>query len=367
MKRLAIIFPGVGYTKDRPLLYYAAKIMRANGFDAVNIDFSGLEWDKEALKDHARLMAILGECLNRTEKQLEGVDLEAAERVFFVSKSIGTVVSTAYARKKGIKAEQILFTPLEYISNFAEDGNGVVFYGSADPYADPAAIARICAEKHLETHVLESANHSLETGEVPLDIGNLRAVMERVEEIVSGRNIYSFKVEDMDGNLNSLSGYRGQVMLIINSATGCGFTPQYEALERLYRKHKAEGFVVLDFPCNQFGKQAPGTGEEIHSFCTARYDISFPQFQKIEVNGENALELFTYLKGKKGFHGFGDSPEAAYMRKKLGKEVPGYEDNSDIKWNFTKFLVGRNGEVLARFEPTEDMGLVEAAVEKALG
>ena len=134
----------------------------------------------------------------------------------------------------------------------------------------------------------------------------------------------------------------------------------------MYRTYQSEGFAVLDFPCNQFGKQAPGSSADIHSFCTARYDISFPQFQKIEVNGENELELYTYLKSKQGFHGFGDSLDGAFLRKKLEKEDPGYETNSDIKWNFTKFLIDRTGEVIARFEPSEDMEKVEEAVKKVL-
>ena len=125
-------------------------------------------------------------------------------------------------------------------------------------------------------------------------------------------------------------------------------------------------FAVLDFPCNQFGKQAPGTASEIHNFCTAKYDISFEQFAKIDVNGKNETELFAYLKSKQGFHGFGDSPDADYMRKKLAKEAPGYEDTTDIKWNFTKFLINRNGEVIARFEPTESMDTIENAIKAEL-
>ncbi|MCR5304562.1 MAG: glutathione peroxidase [Lachnospiraceae bacterium] len=190
--------------------------------------------------------------------------------------------------------------------------------------------------------------------------------MERVEDVLTDRNIYRFLVQAMDGTVKELSGYRGKVLLIVNSATGCGFTPQYEALEKFYRTYRDEGFEILDFPCNQFDRQAPGSASEIHSFCTSRYDISFEQFAKVDVNGENETELFSYLKGKQGFHGFGDSPDARYLRKKLEKENPGYEETTDIKWNFTKFLISRHGEVVERFEPTEDMNVIEAAIREEI-
>ena len=191
-------------------------------------------------------------------------------------------------------------------------------------------------------------------------------MMERVAEVITGVDLYRIPVQKMDGSVGDLTGYRNKVLLIVNTATGCGFTPQYEALEKLYRTYRDKGFEILDFPCDQFGHQAPGTAAEIHSFCTSRYDISFDQFAKIDVNGEGAAELFTYLKKKQGFHGFGNSVEAEFMRKKLSKEVPGYEHTPEIKWNFTKFLVNRYGEVVRRFEPTEDMGGLELAVEGEL-
>ncbi|MCR4955365.1 MAG: glutathione peroxidase [Lachnospiraceae bacterium] len=184
--------------------------------------------------------------------------------------------------------------------------------------------------------------------------------------MIADVNIYSIKVPNMDGTITDLSAYKEKVLLVVNTATGCGFTPQYEALEKIYREYKEKGLRILDFPCDQFGSQAHDTISEIHSFCTARYDISFDQFAKIDVNGKNEIELYTYLKKKQGFHGFGDSLDANYMRKKLAKEVPGYEETTDIKWNFTKFLINRQGEVIARFEPTEDMDLVEAAVKEAM-
>ena len=366
MSKIAVIFPGIGYTKDRPLLYYAGRIVLAQGYELVHLDFSGIKWSKEDLKNHKRLMEILSECLDRTEKALAGIDIVSAESLLFISKSIGTVIATAYAQKKDLRARQICFTPLEYISNFAEEGNGIIFYGTADPLIDPDAVDRICKNKKLEAHRFDDANHSLETKDVMANIDILKQVLQRVDEYVAGRSIYTYKVQLRDGSLSSLAEYRGKVLLIVNTATGCGFTPQYEALEHMYRAYRADGFEVLDFPCNQFDRQAPGTSEEIHNFCTSRYDISFPQFQKIDVNGEHELELYTYLKSKKGFHGFGDSPDAAFMKRKLEAINPDYENNSDIKWNFTKFLVDRDGKVLSRFEPTEDMGKVEKAVREAV-
>ncbi|WP_394525455.1 glutathione peroxidase [Lacrimispora sp. JR3] len=143
-------------------------------------------------------------------------------------------------------------------------------------------------------------------------------------------NLYDITVMDMKQNPVSLSDYKGKVLLIVNTATGCGFTPQYEGLEALYKKYKDRGFEILDFPCNQFGHQAPGNEEEIHEFCQLTYQVSFPQFAKIEVNGANESPLFTYLKSsQKGMFGSG------------------------IKWNFTKFLVDRNGTVLKRYAPTD--------------
>ena len=139
-------------------------------------------------------------------------------------------------------------------------------------------------------------------------------------------DLYNIVVKDRSGNEVSLKEYEGKVILIVNTATKCGFTPQYDALEALYEKYSEKGFVILDFPCNQFFRQAPGTDEEIHQFCTMKFNTKFPRFSKIEVNGDKESPLYTYLK----------------------ERIPGR-----IKWNFTKFLVNRNGEVVARFEPKQ--------------
>lgn len=139
-------------------------------------------------------------------------------------------------------------------------------------------------------------------------------------------SIYDYKVKDAKGDMVDMADYKGKVLLIVNTATGCGFTPQYDGLEKLYADYRDKGFEVLDFPCNQFGHQAPGSNEEIVSFCQIKFGTTFKQFSKIDVNGENAEPLFTYLKAqKKGIGG------------------------SNIKWNFTKFLVDREGNVIERF------------------
>lgn len=155
--------------------------------------------------------------------------------------------------------------------------------------------------------------------------------------------IYDFVCKDNKKENISLDAYRNKVLLIVNTATGCGFTPQYEGLEKLYEKYKDQGFEILDFPCNQFLNQAPGTDEEIHEFCTFKYKVSFKQFSKIEVNGENQEPLFKYLKDQK--HGL------------FGR---------NIKWNFTKFLVDRDGVVVGRFAPTTKPERIEKRIKELL-
>ena len=178
--------------------------------------------------------------------------------------------------------------------------------------------------------------------------------------------LYDFKVTDYDGDVHSLSIYEGKVLLIVNTATHCEFTPQYKELSALYDQYHDEGFEVLDFPCNQFGGQAPEDMLYIRKICYHTYKTEFFQHQKIDVIGPNAEDLFVWLCTQKGFEGFGEGPAAEKMDKLLSSIDPDYASKPDIKWNFTKFLVSREGEVLARFEPTVDMATVRSAVEKAL-
>ena len=180
---------------------------------------------------------------------------------------------------------------------------------------------------------------------------------------LSAQRIYDFKVKDDAGKEVSLSDYKGKVLLIVNTATRCGFTPQYKELEALYEKNAKEGFEILDFPCNQFGEQAPGSIQEIHQFCTANFDIHFPQFDKIEVNGANEHPLYTWLKAQKGFSGFDTNDQRGkFMDDMLRKRDAEFDKKSDIKWNFTKFLVSRDGRVMKRYEPTDKMSDVETDV-----
>ncbi|MBQ6050357.1 MAG: nitroreductase family protein [Bacteroidaceae bacterium] len=184
---------------------------------------------------------------------------------------------------------------------------------------------------------------------------------------LSAQSIYDFQVKDDGGQDVSLAEYKGKALLIVNTATRCGFTPQYKELEALYEKYHAEGLEILDFPCNQFGQQAPGTIQEIHQFCTANFDIHFLQFDKIEVNGENAHPLYSYLKSQKGFGGFDISDQRGKMMDEmLRKQDAEYDKKSDIKWNFTKFLVSRDGRIVKRYEPTEQMSNIEADIQMEL-
>ena len=156
-------------------------------------------------------------------------------------------------------------------------------------------------------------------------------------------NIFDFKANDYKGNEIELKQFQGQVILVVNTATRCGFTPQYEGLEALYEKYKDQGFVILDFPCNQFLAQAPGTGEDIHQACVLRFGTKFPQFEKIKVNGKDAHPLFVYLTSQN---------EEGKIKK--------------VKWNFTKFLIARDGTFLNRYEPTVKPEDIESDIVKAL-
>ncbi len=170
------------------------------------------------------------------------------------------------------------------------------------------------------------------------------AILLPILSLQAADSIYDIPLKDIDGNATSLKPYKGQVVLVVNVASHCGFTPQYAALEAVYQKYKSEGLVICGFPCNQFGGQEPGTDTEIKQFCTAKYDVTFPMFDKLEVNGDNRHPLYVLLAGK-------DSP------------FPG-----DIRWNFTKFVVGRDGKILNRFDSKvkPDSDEVTTAIETAL-
>ncbi|MBR3512244.1 MAG: glutathione peroxidase [Clostridia bacterium] len=170
-------------------------------------------------------------------------------------------------------------------------------------------------------------------------------------------SIYDYSIKNRNGEEISMSNYEGKVLIIVNTATGCGFTPQYEGLENLYKKYHDDGLEILDFPCNQFGNQAPGSDDEIHQFCTFKYNTTFDQFSKVDVNGETELPLYTYIKEQIKEDEI-DGMKNKMVMKTVEKISTSTKKEGDIKWNFTKFLVDRNGNVVGRYSPTfkpEDM------------
>ncbi|MBQ3798768.1 MAG: glutathione peroxidase [Treponema sp.] len=179
-------------------------------------------------------------------------------------------------------------------------------------------------------------------------------------------SIYDFTFSSRKGEELSMADYKGKVLLIVNTATGCGFTPQYEELQKIYTDLHDKGLEILDFPCNQFGNQAPGDNEEIHTFCKGRFGITFPQFAKIDVNGDNALPLYKHLTSSTTFEGFGNSKAGIAMTAFLKLKDWNYKKSGDIKWNFTKFLIDREGNIVKRYEPTADMADVRAGIENIL-
>ena len=180
-------------------------------------------------------------------------------------------------------------------------------------------------------------------------------------------NIYEFKVKTMDGQVKSLEEYQGYISLIVNTASKCGFTHQLEDLEMLYQKYKDEKFMVFGFPCNQFANQDPDSNEKILEFCRINYGVTFPMFAKIDVNGDNADNLFKYLVLQHGFKGFNFShPLGKKLDDILSQENKEYALSNSIKWNFTKFLINRNGNPIERFEPTTDIEEIEDYIKPLL-
>lgn len=167
-------------------------------------------------------------------------------------------------------------------------------------------------------------------------------------------NAFDFTVKAQDSSDVELSQFKGKVLLIVNTATGCGFTPQYTELQEMYEELHDSGFEILDFPCNQFAEQTPGTDEEVHDFCTGRYGITFPQYSKIDVNGENAIPLFKWITENTKFAGF-NGPMGLILKPVVKKMDKDYKNNGNIKWNFTKILINKDGEIVERFEPTADV------------
>ena len=180
------------------------------------------------------------------------------------------------------------------------------------------------------------------------------------------KTLYDFEVMAQDGKVK-LEKFKGEVVLIVNTASKCGFTSQYADLEALYKKYHDKGLEILDLPCNQFGGQSPESDAETTVFCKLNYNTEFPQMKKCEVNGANELPLYTWLKSQQGFKGFDEGhPLSNILDTKLREADASYDKKSDIKWNFTKFLINRQGEVVARFEPTADMAKVEEAIVNLL-
>lgn len=178
-------------------------------------------------------------------------------------------------------------------------------------------------------------------------------------------NVYDFNVKAQDGSDVELSQFKGQVLLVVNTATGCGFTPQYAELQEMYNELHESGFEILDFPCNQFADQAPGSDEEIHDFCTGRFGITFPQYSKIDVNGANAIPLYKWITENTKFEGF-SGPMGVILKPIVKKMDKDYKNNGNIKWNFTKILINKEGEIVARFEPTADVKMIAEKVKEIL-
>lgn len=180
-------------------------------------------------------------------------------------------------------------------------------------------------------------------------------------------SVYHYSAKTIKGNPISLEEYKGKVLLIVNTASNCKFTPQYEDLQKLYLKYKDQGFEILGFPCNQFMEQEPGDNSEILSFCTLNYGVTFPLFSKIEVNGPDAHPLYKYLKENAPFKGFDlDNPQDKLLNMLLNEKFPEFNQGDEIRWNFTKFIVDKNGNVFDRFESSVEPSELEPYIKRML-
>ncbi|MCM0757760.1 glutathione peroxidase [Sporomusa sphaeroides DSM 2875] len=180
-------------------------------------------------------------------------------------------------------------------------------------------------------------------------------------------SIYDFKVKEMDGKEVSLGDFKGKILIIVNTASKCGFTPQYEELQELYDQYKEQDLEILAFPSNQFAEQEPGDNDEVRSFCQLNYGVNFPLFAKGDVRGENALPLFNHLTEQKPFQGFDSNHQfGGILQESLEKNFPSYLEGNSVKWNFTKFLVDRNGQVVGRYEPTTSPLDMRVDIEKIM-
>ncbi len=179
--------------------------------------------------------------------------------------------------------------------------------------------------------------------------------------------IYDFTAADIEGNTVAMADYKGKALLVVNTASKCGFTPQYEDLQKLYEKYQGQGFEVLGFPCNQFMNQEPGTGEDIKSFCSLNYGVEFPIFEKVDVNGKDTHPLFEYLKHNSTFKGLDlTHPTGKILDAMLKEKYPEYTIGNEIRWNFTKFLIDKQGNVVQRFESTDEPMDIESYVQEVL-
>ncbi len=380
MSKLAIIFPGVSYSAKSPLFYYARRLLDKNGFDIIDLSYEidgstnypelfKEKPDQASAQFKKDMLRYVVEAESKCVEQLKDLNWEKYDHIAFVSKGVGSMIAALFAQKHEICPAQIMFAPLEPTFQLIRQEEGIVFCGMDDDLVKYDRIKSCCEQTNLAVYHFENCNHSLESEDVLEDLRNLEKIMSMTDAFLKhyNRTIYDFEVLDLDQTKVALSKYENQVILIVNTATGCGFTPQYTQLEELYQAYHKQGFIILDFPCNQFLNQAPGSDAEIHSFCESRYNIHFPQYSKIHVNGDKEDPLYTYLKSKRGFRGFDLSTlDGQYLDKKVRSEFPDYKTSSDIKWNFTKFLVNAKGQVVERYEPTTDFEIIKADIEKLL-